>query len=61
MSYRDIAEKIRRLRESHPSGEVGTVIEAVANQEERLARIENELNKVRSEMQQLKSQALKRY
>ena len=61
MSYRDISEKMRQLHDAHRAGDVGTVIEAITNQEERLARVENDMSKLRSEIQQLKTQAAKRY
>ena len=52
---------MRQLNDAHRSGDVGTVIEAITNQEERLARVENDMSKLRSEIQQLKTQAAKRY
>ena len=60
-SYRDTTEKMRQLHSSHPSGDVGTVIDAIRNQEERIARMENEISKLRSEMLQLKNQGAKRH
>jgi len=60
-SYRDTTEKMRQLHTAHPAGDVGTVIDAIRNQEERIARMENEISKLRSEMLQLKNQAAKRY
>lgn len=61
MSHRDVAEKLRHLRVAHPSGEVGTVIEAIMIQEEQIARLENDISKLKSEILQLKNQAAKRY
>ena len=60
-SYRDTTEKMRQLHTSHPSGDVGTVIDAIRNQDERIGRMENEISKLRSEIQQLKTQSAKRY
>jgi len=54
-------EKLRLLRLSHPSGEVGTVIEAITIQEERLSRMENDIMKLKGEIQQLRNQGMKRY
>jgi len=61
MSNRDVMEKLRLLRLSHPSGEVGTVIEAITIQEERLSRMENDIMKLKGEIQQLRNQGMKRY
>ena len=61
MSQRDIFEKMRLLKGTHPSGEVGTVIEAIMIQEDRMARMENDISKLKAEMQQLRNSGLKRY